>query len=171
MNELQHVVVSHAEAARLLVDIGYDPSSARAMVTEYLHDCSHRVGVPVYQWGLDAADVEAIAREYEWVDHAHGETLAAARQRAEGQAARWAARARTADPTRAPAFVEHAARQSQLWAERASAPEPFAPARAADRSDDPLDQAHRAVAALPTADERAEQAPVAESADVLEDAR
>jgi len=40
--------VTRAEAADRLVDVGYDRASAETMITEYQHESSRAIGVPVY---------------------------------------------------------------------------------------------------------------------------
>lgn len=145
-------VVTRDEAALWLENKGYDAASAEAMVIEYLHDCSHRVGVAVYQWGLDGSDVDAIADAYAWVDHAHGETLDTARERAAGHAAGWAELVGTDDRS---AALE-AERELQLWAGRAIAPVPFTAAHAEAarwHADDPLERARNAVECVPHTDD------------------
>lgn len=113
--------VSQAEAARRLEAIGYDRDSAEQMVTEYLHESSRAVGVPVYDWGLDQNDVEAIAERYRWVDHEQGQTLddarAAAAQRAEQLAG--------IDHSHYTGSSAHVDAQARVWADRARTPDPF----------------------------------------------
>ncbi|MEJ3652040.1 hypothetical protein WEH80_03385 [Actinomycetes bacterium KLBMP 9759] len=62
------IPVSRTEAAEELVALGHEPDRARQMVTDYLHDTSRRIGVPVYQWGLDMGDVEAIVKQHQGAD-------------------------------------------------------------------------------------------------------
>lgn len=47
-------------AADALVERGFDPGQARAMVAGYLDATSREVGVPVHRWGLDSADLHRI---------------------------------------------------------------------------------------------------------------
>lgn len=47
-------------AAEVLVERGFDPGQARAMVAGYLDATSREVGVPVHRWGLDSADLDHI---------------------------------------------------------------------------------------------------------------
>jgi hypothetical protein len=57
--------VDRDEAGRRLADtLGCDIGTARELVTGYLDDTSRVVGVPVHHWGLDQADVNAIADRY-----------------------------------------------------------------------------------------------------------
>jgi hypothetical protein len=46
------------DAARELAEEGR--TQAEALVSRYLDDMSERIGVPVHQWGLDAADLDEI---------------------------------------------------------------------------------------------------------------
>jgi hypothetical protein len=119
------VVVTLAEAARWLVEVGHDPASAEAMVTEYLHETSRAIGAPVYQWGLDRHDVADIARSYQWVNTDRGETLVEARKRAEQLAQQFTAQAGMVDRARQPDHGEMLERDARTWAERARTPAPF----------------------------------------------
>lgn len=49
---------SSAQAVRELAAEGHP--DAESMVRSYLDDVSERVGVPVYQWGLDESDMDEI---------------------------------------------------------------------------------------------------------------
>ena len=53
--------VGHEQAAHLLAARGVDLDTARTMVTDYLRETSERAGTPADQWGLDQADIAAIA--------------------------------------------------------------------------------------------------------------
>ena len=50
-------------AAHRLTAFGADLDTARAMVADYLRETSERAGAPVYAWGLDQGDLDAIAAE------------------------------------------------------------------------------------------------------------
>jgi hypothetical protein len=118
--------ITRAEAAQRLTELGYDPTSAQAMVAEYLHETSRAVGVPVYQWGLDGHDVAAIAEQYAWVDDGNGQTLAQARDRADGYAQYWTEQAAGLDLEHHPREAEQVQRLITQWNDRARVPEPFA---------------------------------------------
>jgi hypothetical protein len=92
-----------SEAAdRIAAEAGRSPKVAEAMVRAYLDDVSAQVGVPVHQWGLDAADVAEARRRFEWVDFEQGETVEAARARAAREAAAWSRAAAEVDRDHAP---------------------------------------------------------------------
>jgi hypothetical protein len=57
--------VSGAQAAHQLAERGADLDTARAMVADYLRDTSDAVGVPADAWGLDQADIDAIATAHQ----------------------------------------------------------------------------------------------------------
>lgn len=121
------VPLTYAEAVQQLTDQGFDPAGAQAMVTGYLHETSRAVGVPVYEWGLDGHDVDAVAAQYAWVHDGNGQTLAQARERAAGRVRYWAEQSAAVDPERHPREAEQAAGLARQWAQRARVPEPFNP--------------------------------------------
>jgi hypothetical protein len=57
--------VSGAQAAHRLAERGPDLDTARAMVADYLRDTSDAVGAPADAWGLDKADIDAIATAHQ----------------------------------------------------------------------------------------------------------
>jgi hypothetical protein len=119
------VPLSRAEAiAQLAADTGRSRETAQAMVRDYLDDTSERLGFSVHRWGLDLADVDEIRRGYEWVDYEHGETAAAARERAAAYAAGWADRAAGVDRDETPGYASRADREAAQWAARARGFEP-----------------------------------------------
>ncbi|WP_219417707.1 hypothetical protein [Pseudonocardia nigra] len=141
-------VVSRAEAAERLVELGHDWASAEAMVTEYLHDTSRAFGVPVYQWGLDQHDVDDIARTHWWVHTDRGETLTEARERAARLAQEFTDQAAAVDRDRHPGYAEFLTNDARTWAERGRTPEPFT--RASHAKDHPAD--HQADDVVPDTD-------------------
>lgn len=67
---------SSMQAVRELAAEGHSTADAEAMVRTYLDDVSERVGVPVYQWGLDESDMDEIRatdalRTHDAVQHVH----------------------------------------------------------------------------------------------------
>ncbi|MEK6438942.1 hypothetical protein [Pseudonocardia sp. T1-2H] len=160
------VPVSATEAAaRISVEAGRSPQVAEAIVRAYLDDLSAEVGVPVHQWGLDAADVAEARRRFEWVDFEQGETVEAARTRAAREAAAWTRAAATIDRDQAHGRGGRIDQEVRYWTERARTgdqdedraqdakagagqehAEPFGPGAAGQ---DPLDRARQACTVLP----------------------
>jgi hypothetical protein len=139
--------MSAAEVAQELAELGYRPADARQMVRDYVDETSAKVGVRTDLWALDRADVDAIAKTYEWVDPER-ESLTQARERAAEYAAGWARRAEEGSPAERPGHAARAAGSAELWAGRALPPAEAHRAAAA--------AVHSAVAA---AADRLDQAP------------
>ena len=60
--------VGRDDAARELAGRGVDLETGRVMVADYLRETSEQASVPVYQWGLDQGDIEAIAASHRLTD-------------------------------------------------------------------------------------------------------
>lgn len=132
------VPITHREAAQQLTELGFDEASAQAMVVEYLHETSHAVGVPVYQWGLDGHDVDAIAERYDWMGDLGEQGLTnldQARQVAAGYAAGYADKLAALGPDHDPDYAAAVTGLARTWAERSRVPEPFTRPAIDDDSD------------------------------------
>jgi hypothetical protein len=109
-------VVSPAQAAQRLTELGYDQASAQAMVSAYLDDTSRVARVPTHRWGLNQRDVDAIREQYRRVDDHELSPLPRTREAANHaeDAATVAAGDEPAD-TRAERAVDH--RPPRRWAD------------------------------------------------------
>ncbi len=108
-----------------LTALGYSRDDAARLLAEYQHRTSAAVGVPTYRWGLDSGDVDAIAEQYRWINIEAGETLDQARDRAAGNADRLTAIAARPAGEISDGYRAWAAGSARVWAERATAPQPF----------------------------------------------
>jgi hypothetical protein len=110
-----------AEFVNRIAGIGYDRESAEQIAREYVDGNTARHGVPDTGWRFDDYDLAEVARDYEWVDHHRGETLAQARERAAETARDWQ-RAEGDDRAGDPHYRDMAQRRAQEWASRAHDP-------------------------------------------------
>lgn len=86
MNDRYELLTPAQAVDRLAVELPGGRADAEQVIASYLRDATGVHGRPSSGWRLDEFDLDDARARFGWVDFAHGETVAAARTRADAAA-------------------------------------------------------------------------------------
>ncbi|MGM0720964.1 MAG: hypothetical protein ACQEWQ_10880 [Actinomycetota bacterium] len=116
----RHELLTPAQAVeRLAAELPGGRADAEQVIASYLRDATGAHGRPSSGWRLDELDLDDARARFGWVDFGHGETVAAARRRADAAAIAAVRQARGTSAITERARLEGLHSDVEMWGYRA----------------------------------------------------
>ncbi|WP_224401825.1 hypothetical protein [Pseudonocardia sp. ICBG1034] len=119
MNDRYELLTPAQAVERLAAELPGGRADAEQVVASYLRDATGVHGRPSSGWRLDAFDLDDARARFGWVDFAHGETVAAARARADAATIAATRQARGTSAVTERARLEGLHSDAEMWGYRA----------------------------------------------------
>lgn len=119
MNDRYELWTPAQAVDRLAAELPGGRADAEQVIASYLRDATGVHGRPSSGWRLDEFDLDDARARFGWVDFAHGETVAAARRRADGAAIAAVRQARGTSAITERAHLEGLHSDVEMWGYRA----------------------------------------------------